>query len=76
MNLTLLRGVQINPIDRQVQNMLAMKNMGRYDGIALMRLNDSGSMNEMRVMIVVVFFSTTTTRFSYHANLSVSASAS
>ena len=56
MNLTLLRGVQISPIDRQVQNMLAMKNMGRYDGITLMRLNDSGSTLHLVLFVSLIFF--------------------
>ena len=56
MNLTLLRGVHINPIDRQVQKMLAMKNMGRYDGITLMRLNDSGSTLYLVLFVSLIFF--------------------
>ncbi|WP_289194029.1 hypothetical protein [Xylanibacter caecicola] len=76
MNLIFFFGIHIIPIERHAQKMLAIKNIGRYEGMFSIKRNVRGSMNEIRVMMVVVFFSTTITLFSYHVNLSFSASAS
>jgi hypothetical protein len=75
-NLIFERGVHINPIEMQEQNISAINKIGRIGGTTLSKLKENGKTNEITRISVLVFFSITTTRFSYHANLSLFAFAS
>jgi hypothetical protein len=76
MNFILALGVHISPIEIHEQKMSAINKIGRIGGISLSRLKENGKINEITIISVFVFFSTTITRFSYHANLSLPALAS